>query len=394
MGRLSRVFVPMAVLAAAAAAAATAYVVAATAVAQHVVTPARRKKQDVRILSVANDLSTVTLAGGGDALTVPGRYGLWFSQDRGYAHISDILEVSDGGVVTRRLDDVAWGDIRGARQGRLSSWYFTSPGDIGLTVHSVDVPTDGGAAPAWLFPADRPTDRWAIHVHGRGSRRQETLRAMPVFHQKGYTNLAVSYRNDDDAPDSPDHRYGLGGTEWRDVDSAIAYALRNGARHVVLFGWSMGGAAVLQAAVRSFRGDSVRGIVLDSPVIDWVETLRFQASEMRLPRLVTEGALVLLDSGWAKSLVRQDAPIALRSLDFTVRARELSVPVLLMHSDDDGYVPADASKRLAELRPDIVTFERFEEGKHTKLWNIAPDRWTRAIGDWLDALEPTLRDDA
>jgi pimeloyl-ACP methyl ester carboxylesterase len=386
-------FVPMAVLAAAAAAAATAYVVAATAVAQHVVTPARRKKQDVRILSVADDLSTVTLAGGGDALTVPGRYGLWFSQDRGYALISDILEIGEDGVVTRRLDAVVWGDIRGAKHGRLSGWYFTSPDDIGLTVHSVDIPTDGGAAPAWLFPADGSGERWAIHVHGRGARRQETLRAIPVFHEKGYTSLAVSYRNDADAPDSPDHRYGLGGTEWRDVDAAIAYALRNGARHIVLFGWSMGGAAVLQTAVRSFRGDSVRGIVLDSPVIDWIETLRFQAREMGLPRLVTQGALVLLGSEWARALVRQDAPIGLRSLDFTVRARELSVPVLLMHSDDDGYVPAGGSKRLAQLRPDIVTFERFDEGKHTKLWNIAPERWTRAIEDWLDVLEPSLKAD-
>jgi pimeloyl-ACP methyl ester carboxylesterase len=386
-------FVPMAVLAAAAAPAATAYVVAATAVAQHVVTPARRKKQDVRILSVADDLSTVTLAGGGDALTVPGRYGLWFSQDRGYALISDILEIGEDGVVTRRLDAVVWGDIRGAKHGRLSGWYFTSPDDIGLTVHSVDIPTDGGAAPAWLFPADGSGERWAIHVHGRGARRQETLRAIPVFHEKGYTSLAVSYRNDADAPDSPDHRYGLGGTEWRDVDAAIAYALRNGARHIVLFGWSMGGAAVLQTAVRSFRGDSVRGIVLDSPVIDWIETLRFQAREMGLPRLVTQGALVLLDSGWARALVRQDAPIGLRSLDFTVRARELSVPVLLMHSDDDGYVPAGGSKRLAQLRPDIVTFERFDEGKHTKLWNIAPERWTRAIENWLDLLEQSLKAD-
>jgi pimeloyl-ACP methyl ester carboxylesterase len=203
----------------------------------------------------------------------------------------------------------------------------------------------------------------------------------------------VSYRNDADASDSPDHRYGLGGTEWRDVDAAIAYALRNGARHIVLFGWSMGGAAVLQTAVRSFRGDSVRGIVLDSPVIDWIETLRFQAREMGLPRLVTQGALVLLDSGWARALVRQDAPIGLRSLDFTVRARELSVPVLLMHSDDDGYVPAGGSKRLAQLRPDIVTFERFDEGKHTKLWNIAPERWTRAIENWLDLLEQSLKAD-
>ncbi|QDZ13868.1 lysophospholipase [Humibacter ginsenosidimutans] len=394
MGRLGRVLVPIAVLAGVAAAGATAYVAASTAVARHVVTPIRRRKQDVRILSVADDLSTIRLGGTGDALRVPGRYGLWFSQDQGYARLGDILAMDDTGAVTRILEEVVWGDIEAATTGRLSGWYYTSPDELGLAVRSVDVSTDGGAAPAWLFPAAERTDRWAIHVHGRGARRQETLRAMPVFHEKGYTSLAVSYRNDEDAPDSPDRRYGLGGTEWRDVDAALDYALRNGARHIVLFGWSMGGAAVLQTAVRSPHADSVRGMVLDSPVIDWVETLDFQAGEMRLPRPVTQGALVLLDSGWAKGLVGQDAPIGLNTLDFTVRAGELAVPILLMHSDDDGYVPAGGSRLLAEQRPDIVTFERFARGKHTKLWNIDPERWNAAIGDWLDQLELSLTDDA
>ena len=388
--RLGSILVPFAILAAIGAAIATAYVAAATTVARTVITPSRRKKQDVDIHSVATDLSAVTLSGAGDAIGVPGRYGLWFSQDRGYARLGDILSIGADGKVTRAVESVAWGDLRSARHGRLSGWYLTSPDELELAVESVDVPVDDGTAPAWYFPADEPTDRWAVHVHGRGSQRQEALRAIPIFREKGYASLAVSYRNDGDAPDSPDGRYGLGSTEWRDVDAAIAYALERGARHIVLFGWSMGGAIVLQAAVRSPHADSVRGIVLDSPVIDWVETLEFQADLMRLPRPVTRGALVLLDSAWASKIVGQDAPIGLTGLDFTLRAHELTVPVLLMHSDDDGYVPAGGSHRLAGLRPDIVTFVPFAEAKHTKLWNYDPERWTTAIESWLDALEPDV----
>jgi pimeloyl-ACP methyl ester carboxylesterase len=224
-------------------------------------------------------------------------------------------------------------------------------------------------------------------VHGRGTQRQETLRGIPVFHEKGYTSLAVSYRNDGDAAVSEDGRYGLGSTEWRDVDAAIAYAIDHGARHVVLFGWSMGGAIVLQASVRSPHADRIAGIVLDSPVIDWVETLDYQAELLKLPRPVTQGALILLDSSWATGLVGQDAAVGLAGLDFTLRAHELSVPVLLMHSDDDGYVPAGASHRLADRRPDLVTFVPFSEAKHTKLWNVEPERWTAAIAGWLDRLD-------
>lgn len=390
MGRLTKVLVPFAVVGAIGVVAAAGYVTAATVVAKMVVTPSRRKREDADIRSVASDLSTVTLTGTADALRVPGRYGLWFSNDRGYARIGDIVGLGDDGSVTREVESVVWGDLRTARHGRLSSWYYTSPGDLGLPVESVDVTVDDGTAPAWLFPAERPTDRWAIHVHGRGTQRQEALRGIPVFHEKGFTSLVASYRNDGDAPSSSDGRYGLGSTEWRDVDAAIAYALANGARHVVLVGWSMGGAIVLQASVRSAHADSVRGIVLDSPVVDWPETLDYQAGLMRLPRGVAQGALVLLDSAWATGVVGQDAPVGLAGLDFTMRAHELDVPVLLMHSDDDGYVPADASHRLADIRSDIVTFVPFEQAKHTKLWNYDSTRWTSAVSSWLDELTGSL----
>ncbi len=66
--------------------------------------------------------------------------------------------------------------------------------------------------------------------------------------EAGYTSLVVSYRNDGDAPNSDDHRYALGDREWQDVSSAIEYAFEHGAERIVLLGYSMGGATVLQAA--------------------------------------------------------------------------------------------------------------------------------------------------
>lgn len=387
MSRLARMVAPFAIAAGVGIAAAAAYVIAATMVARTVVTPARRKKQDLRIRSVASDLSTVTMTGTADTLAVPGRYGLWFSDDRGFARIGDVVAMDRDGAVTRTLEEVLWGDLAGATRGRLSGWYYTAPRELGLRVESVDIPVPGGTAPAWLFPGDVEEGHWAIHVHGRGAQRQEVLRGIPTFHDAGYTSLAVSYRNDGDAPNSTDGRYGLGSTEWHDIDAAISYALTHGARDVVLFGWSMGGAIVLQTAVRSPRADSVRGIVLDSPVIDWIETLDFQARALRLPRRITEGALALLDSPWAIRLVRQDAPVGFACLDFTLRAHELSVPLLLLHSDDDGYVPSGASRRLADRRADIVTFVPFDRARHTKLWNYDAERWTSAIAQWLAALD-------
>jgi alpha-beta hydrolase superfamily lysophospholipase len=396
MGRrtATSIAVPLSVAAGMAVAGVAAYALSTALVARHVVTPTKRRRADVHIVEVAPDLSAARLGGPADALHVPGRYGLWFDGERGYARLGDILADHSDGTVTRVVETVDWGDLARARTGRLSSWYYPTPESLGLPVHAVEVPVSVGTAPAWLFPAEDETDRWAIHVHGRGTRRQETLRGIPVFHEAGFTSLVVSYRNDGDAPAGPDGRYGLGSTEWRDLDAALGYALNHGARRIVLVGWSMGGAIALQAAVRSPRADSVGGIMLESPVIDWNETLEYQAAEMHLPRPVTRGAVTLLDSSWANRVVGQNAPIGLDSLDFTARAHELEVPVLLLHSDDDGYVPAGASHRLADLRKDIVTFVAFSEAKHTKLWNRDPGSWTSAIQEWLVTLEPDLVLDA
>jgi pimeloyl-ACP methyl ester carboxylesterase len=64
----------------------------------------------------------------------------------------------------------------------------------------------------------------------------------------------------------------------------------------------------------------------------------------------------------------------------------LSKPILLLHSDDDGFVPSTASRALAVARPDIVTFEEFTTARHTKLWNYDAERWNGAIRRWLQKL--------
>jgi pimeloyl-ACP methyl ester carboxylesterase len=254
---------------------------------------------------------------------------------------------------------------------------------------AVAVPTELGPAPAWLFPSaakDESADHWVIQVHGRAVRREEALRAVPVFHTAGYTSLLVSYRNDGDAPASSDGRYGLGDTEWPDVQAAIDYAAGHGATSIVLMGWSMGGAIALQALTRSAHSALITGVVLDSPVIDWADVVAAQAIDRNLPRLIARGAMTVMGSRWGARLTGQAAPIDFARLDFVARARDLRRLILLLHSDDDGFVPATGSRRLADRRPDLVTFVAFTEARHTKLWNYDPVRWNAAIAAWLAEL--------
>jgi alpha-beta hydrolase superfamily lysophospholipase len=353
-------------------------------VARTVIIPPSRRTEDVAILSVDLDAGSIGLSSNADS-RLPGEYSFWFTRDTGHARLGEII-ASDERTVTRSILGVDMGDLSTATRGRLSGWFHLDPAGFGQVAQDVEVDTPLGPAPAWLVPAARPTKRWVINVHGRAVRRAETLRAMEPFRDAGYTSLIVSYRNDGEAPRSDDYRYALGDREWEDVEAGMQYAIDHGAEELVLMGWSMGGATVLQALTRSPLGAKVTGVVLESPVVDWIATLDFQVAMRRLPAAVRWGVLQLFRYRWGGVFTGLAEPLDLDRLDFVRRARELSVPILILHSDDDGFVPSTASRALAVARPDIVTYVPFEIARHTKLWNYDRVKWEGAIRDWLAKL--------
>ncbi len=356
--------------------------------ARRVVTPSRRIP-DTRIVDIDVPAQTITLARTPDTV-LPGRYGLFTTGSADYLKVGSVLSSSEA-TVTRKLLTQVDGQSSLAPDAAFSGWYYQRPEELHLPFTVEHIHAAIGACPAWLFPAEPTTDlndeTWVIQIHGRGTTRAECLRAVPVFHALGITSLIVSYRNDGDAPRSRAGAYGLGATEWRDVDAAVGWARRHGARRILLMGWSMGGAIALQTAVGSAHREQIAGVILDSPVVDWRTVLSYQAKAMHVPTPVTELAIGALRAEWAVPATGADGAIPFDRLDMVARASELRHPVLILHSDDDGFVPSSASHRLAQERPDLVELEVFRTARHTKLWNYDQQRWTDAIEAWLRAHE-------
>ncbi|MDQ4212724.1 alpha/beta hydrolase family protein [Microbacterium sp. ASV81] len=347
-------------------------------IARRVVTPQPRLA-DTDILAVDTGAQTIELGRTPDT-ELPGRYGLFVDGTPGYVKLGAVLQ-ADAHRVRRKLLTQIEPGAQVARRGAFSGYYYIAPGELHLPYEPVLIGTSAGPCPAWLFPAASTT--WVIQVHGRGATRAECLRAVPVLHAAGLPVLVVSYRNDGEGPRTRAGSYGLGTTEWRDVDEAIGYALRHGAERILLMGWSMGGAIALQTLVSSAHDDRIAGVILDSPVVDWRTVLRAQARELRLPDPLPQLAMDALGQPWTARLSGSDHTISFDDLDMVARSSELGVPILLLHSDDDGFVPSVASHALAKARPDLVTMPVFTGARHTKLWNYDQNRWTDAITDWL-----------
>ncbi|WP_299036693.1 alpha/beta hydrolase [uncultured Pseudokineococcus sp.] len=372
---------------------------------RRVVTPVHERPDDVRVLAVDADgtgpdgpVITVTA----DAQTrARGRYVLLLDGGRRSAQVGDVVREEDGAVV-RQLLSVPDGGIAPGPARWSGVVHVGDPtAALGLPHEDVLVPTPLGGLPAWFVPAQRAratgaedgsataddqpagAEVWAVLVHGRGATREECLRAVPLLHRLGLSCLVPAYRNDADAPVEAASHYGLGDTEWLDVEAAVLHALDHGAREVVLVGWSMGGAIVLQLATRSWTADRVRALVLDSPVVDWRDVLEHAARQNRLPQLALRLGIAMLARPEARALLGVSAPIDITRLDWVVRADELHLPALLLHAGEDDVVPIGPSRRLAAARPDLVVFRDFPGAQHTKEWNTDPDRWEREVARFL-----------
>ena len=370
-------------------------------------TPEREKPDNTVVLDVDTEEATITLRLD-DETGVRGHYGLWLDGGRTHVRVGDVLALEpEQRRVTRELLAVDLG-TPAPGPGRWTSHIYVGDPTAALGIPSRDVVVDGelGPLPAWVVEAatvesdvgtsgtpdptaraTAPARRWAVLVHGRGAMRQECLRAVPVLHDLGITCLVPSYRNDSLAPASPDGLLALGLTEWRDVDASIRHCLHQGAEEVLLVGWSMGGAIVLQTLAHSTYRDRIPGVVLDGPVIDWVEVIEHQARTRRLPRALVDLVRALLGDRWtSRLLVGAEQPLDLALTRWHVRADEIERPVLLIHSHDDDVVPVGASLALARARPDLVRFEPWEDARHVKEWNVDPDRWNQVVAEFVTAL--------
>ncbi|MGB3829846.1 MAG: alpha/beta hydrolase [Ornithinimicrobium sp.] len=364
----------------------------ATYFARRIITPEHEKKDNVEIVAVGE--ATVTLRA--EPHTVAdGHYGLWLDRGAGHARLGDVLEHdrtsrrSSEHTVVRAVLGVDFGEVKPG-PARWNAYYFAGnpTSALGVKYSDVLVRSDIGDLPAWRVSPEHDDGRWAILVHGRSARREETMRAIPVLRRLGYTSLVPMYRNDDGAPASVDGRYNLGLSEWRDVEAAIRYAVLHGARDIALVGWSMGAGIVLQTLDCSPMAGWVDKVVLDGPVIDWGDVISYQAEANNLPPLIDVLAKKLLGRKVTRRLVGIAEPIDIAVTNWVSRAHELSHPILLIHSTADDVVPYGPSKELAAARPDLVHLALWHDALHCREWNTDPERWEALVADFLGAEGP------
>lgn len=331
--------------------------------------PAWRPIYPERVLAV--DDTTITLRDTRLA-SQPGIWGLRWAH--GLAGIGAIVQRS-GGVVIRSLLDGPAPPV-GTAAVIDTGPYDPDPGAVGLTFSEVDIATPLGACPAWLVPGPA-SETWMVLVHGRGGSRREALRVLPALHGLGHPVLVLTYRNDPEAPSSPDGRYHLGDTEWADLEGGVRYAVAHGARRVALIGWSMGAAIIGAFLSRSPEASAVAAMVWDAPLVDWRATLRQQAANRRLPPGLTP---------FATSITSRRIGIDFDRFDLRRHPPARRPPTLIVHSAGDTAVPVGPSRALAAAAAGLdwpLRYLEVPDVEHTGSWNADPAVYERAVTSFL-----------
>lgn len=160
----------------------------------------------------------------------------------------------------------------------------------------------------------------------------------------------------------------------------LAYANeRFNAPPITLYGVSMGAATVLMASSLGLSAN-VRGVIADSPYSAPTDIICEVGKGMHLPPALT----ALLASAAARLYGKFD----LNAASAAEAVEKAAVPILLIHGEDDHFVPCAMSRVIADRCAAPVQLETFPEAEHALSFLADTDRYEQVIRQFMERILP------
>jgi alpha-beta hydrolase superfamily lysophospholipase len=258
-----------------------------------------------------------------------------------------------------------------------------TPADLGIPFEERSIRCSNGITlGAWYCPAPE-NEGLALLFHGYAGEKSTELTEASHFHALGWSVLMVDFRGSGQSSES---YTSIGFCEAEDVAEAVRFAQANLPHSpLVLYGQSMGGAAILRAV-------SECGVKPDALIVEGVfdsmwNTVRNRFSLMGVPTFPCAQLLMF----WGGRQMNFD-PFSHNPADY---AKNVSCPALLMHGSDDPRAHIDEGRRVFDAIPAPKQFKEFKGARHESFASHFAVEWNAVLADFLHTVhaERTRKND-
>jgi len=211
----------------------------------------------------------------------------------------------------------------------------TDPPDWGQVTDTRIPAADGGEIEVWRIEPEGPSRGVVVLAHGWSRNRDRMVPRARIFGEMGFTTVIPSAR--DHGQSSPNHfmnafRFG------EDIEAVLNWVNEP----VLLYGHSAGAAGAVIAA--SQNPEKIKLLFLEACYARTKEALRSLYRAYNLAFGVIFGAMVVL---WMDIFYR----FGMDGVSPALLARQIDIPVLIIHGDEDENFPLHHAWRLRDGFP-------------------------------------------
>ena len=143
---------------------------------------------------------------------------------------------------------------------------------------------------------------------------------------------------------------------------------------IFLYGISMGGATVLMTPQKELPRN-VKGIIADCPYANAMEIILHVAKDMPIPLWLAKPFVIL--GAWIFG------HFDIRETDARAELPQAKIPILILHGEADGFVPAQMSD-LASCNPEYITRHTFPGADHGISYLVDPQRYKKIVRQFVE----------
>lgn len=217
-----------------------------------------------------------------------------------------------------------------------------------------------------------------IHCHGyKGNAVRDFCGAWQIARESGHNVLLIDQRCHGN---SEGHTITFGIREQRDVVDWIRYANdRFGPVPVLLCGVSMGAATVLMVSGRKDLPENVKGVVADCPYDAPSNIIRkVLGQDMGMPVKLVYPLIRLGGKVYGRFDLDADSPAE--------AVKRANVPILVIHGDDDRFVPYAMGRNIHSCAPEKIRFHTVPGAGHALNYVTDPAGYNRVVKEFTENL--------